>query len=35
MLCGAAPLGEGLARRVLTRFHNVHQTLVTIVQGYG
>jgi len=35
VLSGAAPLGEGLTRRVLARFQAVHKTQVTIVQGYG
>ncbi|KAF8312640.1 AMP binding protein [Clavulina sp. PMI_390] len=35
LFSGAAPLGEGLVRRVKARFEKVHGTKPYIVQGYG
>lgn len=35
LMCGAAPLGEGLVRRVMKRFESRGWGSVNIIQGYG
>lgn len=35
LMSGAAPLGEGLVKRVKSRFQTIHKITPRIVQGYG